>query len=298
MINKTFVYEKVIPLIEEKGKRIDVLLLQSLFEDKQQELVDELRQYQNKDFGLGHGLEPDIRMPNSSIAATNHGVVVLEQVKDRMVKEKFLEELVHYYEETYDETLERFVMVSKEVEDYPHAIWWSYKDVLENFPFGNPDPEVIGFLYQNRKHLKKVNINRLINTVIDYVKTETFKESGMHSILSVARFYKRVDKDVQNLIKDRLIEVIDNEIEKNLDQWNGYALEPYKVYIVSPDLCVNQLVHLEENLGQLLEKISSLSVSIPWQWYRDEDVFEEVKNDWLGFLYFTMIKALRLHREL
>ena len=42
MINKTFVYEKVIPLIEEKGKRIDVLLLQSLFEDKQQELVDEL----------------------------------------------------------------------------------------------------------------------------------------------------------------------------------------------------------------------------------------------------------------
>jgi len=237
-------------------------------------------------------------MPNSSIAATNHGVVVLEQVKDRMVKEKFLEELVHYYEETYDETLERFVMVSKEVEDYPHAIWWSYKDVLENFPFGNPDPEVIGFLYQNRKHLKKVNINRLINTVIDYVKTETFKESGMHSILSVARFYKRVDKDVQNLIKDRLIEVIDNEIEKNLDQWNGYALEPYKVYIVSPDLCVNQLVHLEENLVQLLEKISSLSVSIPWQWYRDEDVFEEVKNDWLGFLYFTMIKALRLHREL
>lgn len=298
MISKTFVYEKVIPLIEEKGKRIDVLLLQSLFEDKQEELVDELRQYQNKDFGLGHGLEPDIRMPDSSIAASNHGVVVLEQVKDLKVKEKLVEELVRYYEEAYDETLHRFVMVTKQVDDYPHAIWWNYEDILNNFPFGNPDPEVIGFLYQNRQYLQKVNINRLINSVVDYVKTETFKESGMHTILSVARFYKRVDKDVQNLIKDRLIEVIDYEIEKNLELWSGYALEPYKVYIISPDLCTNQLIHLEENLHQLLDKIHSLSVTVPWQWYRDEDVFEEVKNDWLGFLYFAMIKALRLHRDL
>lgn len=298
MINKAFVYEKVIPLIQEKGKHIDVLLLQSLFEDKQKEIVAELRHYQNDDFGLGHALEPDIRMPNSSIAATNHGVVIVDLIKDESVKEKLIEELVQYYESVYDEKLERFVMVSKHVEDYPHAIWWTFKDVLKEFPFGNPDPEVIGFLYQNRKHLKKLNINRLINSVIDYVKTETFKENGMHHILSVARFYNRVDKDVQNLIKDRLIEVIDYEIEKNLTKWDEYAFEPYKVYIIAPDLCVNQMINLNNNLKLLLGKVSDLSVSIPWKWYRDMEVFEEVKNDWLGYVYFNMIKALRLHREL
>ena len=211
MIKKSFVYEKVIPLIQEKGKQIDVLLLRSLFEDVEKEIVEELRQYQNDDFGFGHALEPDIRMPNSCVAATDHGLVILEQIKNESVKEKLIEELVEYYESVYNQELKRFVMTTKEVEDYPHAIWWTYKDVLKNFSFGNPDPEVIGFLYQNRKHLKKLNINRLINSVVDYVKTDAFKVSGMHHILSVLHFYKRVDKDVQNLIKDRLIEVIDYE---------------------------------------------------------------------------------------
>lgn len=298
MIDKAFVYDNVIPLIEQKGKLIDVLLIKSLFEDKQQEIIDELKKYQNEDFGLGKALEPDIRMPNSSVAATDHGVTILEIIKDRRLKETFIEELVQYYESVYNEELERFVMVSEHVEEHPHAIWWTYKDILKNFSFGNPDPEVIGFLYQNRKYVKKLNLNRLINTVVDYVKTDAFKDNGMHHILSVARFYSRVDKDVQNLIKDRLIEVVDCEIEKSLDQWDEYSFEPYKVYIEAPELCVNQMENLDENLKLLLEKVSNLSVSIPWQWYRDEDVFEKVKNDWLGYIYYTMIKALRLHREL
>jgi hypothetical protein len=298
MINKDFVYEKVIPLIKEKGKQIDVLLIQNLFEDKQEEIVEELKKYQNDDFGFGHGLEPDIRMPNSSVAATNHGIDVLEHVKDPAIKEELVKELVAYLEAAYDESLNRFIMVTEHVEDYPHAIWWSYKDILSNFPFGNPDPEVIGFLYQNRKHLKKLNINKLINSVIDYVNSERFMSAGMHHILSMSRFYKRVDKDVRNLIKDRLVTVIDRELEKDLDKWNEYVLEPYKIYIISPELCVNQGVNLKANLMGIFNKIGSLSIEIPWQWYRDEDVFEKVKDDWLGYLYFNMIRALRLHREL
>ena len=209
-----------------------------------------------------------------------------------------IEELVQYYEEAYDEKHERFVMVSEKVEEYPHAIWWTYKDILKNFTFGNPDPEVIGFLYQNRRYLKKLNINKLINKVIEYVMSDAFTTSGMHHIMSVAKFYKRVDKDVQNLIHDRLVEVIDREINENLDKWDEYALEPYKIYVIAPDLCINQSVNLDRNLEEILKKVESLDVKIPWQWYRDEEVFEKVKNDWLGYLYFGMIRALRLHREL
>lgn len=298
MIDKTFVYEKVIPLIEQKGKKIDVLLIQNLFEDKAQEIVEELKKYQNEDYGLGKALEPDIRMPDSSVAATDHGVAILDQIKDDSIKEDLEKELVQYYESVYNEEIERFVMVSEKVDDYPHAVWWNYKDILKNFTFGNPDPEVIGFLYQNRKHLKKLNIIKLINKVVEYIMSDSFKSGGMHHILSVAMFYKRVDRDVQNLIKDRLIEVIDAEINKDLDNWNGYAFEPYKIYVIAPELCSNHMSNLDRNLQLLLERVSELSVSVPWQWYRDEEVFEKVKNDWLGYIYFVMIKALRLHREL
>ena len=298
MIDKKFVYDKVIPLIEKKGRKIDVLLIQNLFEDKQQELVDELREYQNEDFGLGHALEADIRMPYSSVASTDHGVSILDQVKDTRIKEELEKELVEYYESVYNEELERFVMVDERVEEFPHAVWWTHKDILTNFTFGNPDPEVIGFLYQNRKHLKKLNIIKLINKVVDYIMSDDFKEGGMHHLLSVAMFYTRVDKDVQNLIRDRLIEVVDSVVESNPEKWNEYVLEPYKVYVVAPDLCANQMVNVDKNLEVLLDKVSNLSVEVPWQWYRDEEVFEKVKNDWLGYIYFGMIKALRLHREL
>ena len=236
-------------------------------------------------------------MPNSSVAVTDHGVVVLEMIKDPSFKEEILKELVGYYESVYDEGLKRFVMVGTEVEEHPHAIWWTYKDVLTNFPFGNPDPEVIGFLYQNRKYMKKLSINKLINAVIDYIKSEIFLDASIHQIISVAHFYKRVDMDVQNLIRDRLITVIDKEIEKDLGKWNEYVFEPYKVYIIAPELCVNQTVNLQNNLTVLLDRVRTLSVKIPWQWYRDEEVFEEVKNDWLGYLYFQMIMALRLYRN-
>jgi hypothetical protein len=212
------------------------------------------------------------------------------------VKEDIVKDIVEYLEHVYDSDLERFVMVPKEVEKYPHAIWWMHKDILKNFPFGNPDPEVIGFLYQNKQYLKSLNINGLMNKVIDFIKSEDFKKSTMHTILSVAKFYKRVDSDVQNLIKNEIIYVIDKELELASTKWDEYSFEPYKIYILDKFLCTNKLKLLNENLLYNLRKVENLSVEVPWKWYIYDDEFEAVKNDWLGALYFGMIKALRLHR--
>ena len=40
-------------------------------------LVNSFRKYQNKDGGFGHGLEPDIQMPQSSVLATTVGLQYL-----------------------------------------------------------------------------------------------------------------------------------------------------------------------------------------------------------------------------
>jgi hypothetical protein len=296
MIDKIFVYEKILPLIEEKGRMIDVLLIQNLFENKEQEIIDELRKYQNEDLGFGNALEPDLRMPNSSVVATNIAVSILDEIKDVSLKEPILKDIVTYYESIYNEELGRFLMTTKEVDNYPHAVWWNYADLEKNFPFGNPDPEVIGFLYQNRKYVQKLSLNHLINKVITYIRSDEFIQGGMHSLMSVISFNNRVDKDVQNLIHERIHDVVDFEITNGLGKWDEYGLEPYKIYLMDRHFTENHQKELEENLSFNKKKVESLTVQPNWKWYQYEEEFDKIKSDWTGYLYFSLIKALRHHR--
>ena len=298
MISKEYIYDKVLPLIKDKGRMLDYYLIQSLFENKDKEIINELMKYQNKDCGFGHGLEPDVQMPNSSILATEQAVKALRFVKDNKIKEQMIQDIVSYFEKSYDSEKGRFLMVTKEVSNYPHAVWWNFIDLEKNFPFGNPDPGVIGFLYENREHLKTLNYSKLINQVVDYVLSDKFLESGMHTLISVMSFYKSVDEDVRNLIHDRIHLLVKKEIDKGLEKWDEYSLEPYKIYIIGPHFLNTHLEDLGKNLTQIISKIKNLSVEVNWEWYQYNAEFEKVKFQWLGHLYFDMIRALKLHRIL
>lgn len=298
MIDKQFIYENVLPLVKEKSRLLEYYLIKSLFENVDENIIEELRKYQNKDGGFGHGLEPDVQMPNSSVLATNVAVYTLDRVKRIELKEDMIQGIVSYYESVYNKEKNRFFMVDDTVEKFPHAVWWNFKDLEKNFPYGNPDPEVIGFLFENRRFLTKLNYSKLINDVVDFVMSDTFLESSMHTLLSVISFYRRVDDDVKNLIHDRIHLLVTKELDSGLGKWEEYSLEPYKVYIIEPHFVNTHLESLGENLTQLISKINSLNVLPNWNWYQYDEVFEEVKYQWVGKMYFDMIRALKLHRVL
>jgi hypothetical protein len=296
MISKEFIYNDVLPLVKEKGRILDYYLIQSLFENKDNEIVEELNKYQNLDGGFGHGLEPDVQMPNSSILATEQAFYILRFVKDEKIKEKIIQDIVNFLEDSYDTDQDRFFMVTKEVDDFPHAVWWNFKDLEKNFPFGNPDPNVIGFLYENRKYLKTLNFSGLINHVVDFVMSDKFLESGMHVLMSVMSFYKSVDNDVKSLIHDRIHLLVNKELEAGLEKWDEYSLEPYKIYIIEPHFLNTHLELLGKNLTKVMTLIKNLEVEPNWNWHQYNDVFKVVKSQWLGNMYFNMIRALKLHR--
>ena len=298
MISKQFIYMNVLPLVKEKSRMLEYYLIMSLFENVDSNVLEELKKFQNSDGGFGNGLEPDVQMPNSSILATNVAIKALGFVKNKELKEQMIKDIVKYLENNYNHEKERFLMVDENVDKYPHAVWWNYSDLEKNFPFGNPDPEVIGFLYENRKYLTKLNFSNLINDVVEFIMSDKFLEASMHTLMSVLYFYKRVDDDVKNLIHDRIHLLVNKEIDAGLGKWDEYSLEPYKIYIIEPHFTNTYLESLGENLTGLIKKINSLEVVPNWQWYQYDDVFEEVRFDWVGHLYFDMIRALRLHRIL
>lgn len=296
MISKEFIYDKVLPLVEEKSRMIDYYLIKSLFENQDDNIINELKKYQNADGGFGNGLEPDVQMPNSSILATTMAVKILDFIRNPTVKEGIVKDIVAYFEENYNKKDNRFLMVDKNVNDYPHAVWWNYEETDSVKDYGNPEPEVIGFLFENRKHLTKLNFSNMINDVVEYIMSDAFLESDMHTLASVIEFYKRVDDDVKNLVHDRIHLLVKKEIDAGIGKWDEYILEPYKIYIQEPHFINTHLEELGMNLKELIEQINNLEVEAKWQWYQYNEVFEDVKHQWTGHIYFDMIRALRMHR--
>lgn len=296
MLSDELLRKNILTNIWDHGRRLDYYLVLSFLEDTDQEILFELQKYQNEDGGFGHGLEPDIRMPFSSVAATDIAIFALDFVKDHDLKEQMIEQIVHYYEENFDYSVKAWKMVPPMVDEFPRAVWWNYENV-DGFTYGNPNPEIIGFLYQNRKYLTKIDIISQMNKVIDYINDQFVKEATMHSIQSVLQFYKRVDKDVKNLIKAKLQRVIDAELEKTNGNWDEYSFEPYLVASIDKLLLSNHLEQLESNLHFNLQKLNSGLIEPTWNWYQYEDVFEEVRHEWSGYLTLKVVQALRLNQE-
>lgn len=298
MIQKEFVYEKVLPLVKEKGRMLDYYLIKSLFENVDNELSNEFKKYQNDDLGFGNALEPDCQMPHSSNLATSHVIGIINRIKDHSIREEIIKGMVQYFESSFDYENERFYMITEESEQYPHAVWWNYEDLHKNFTYGNPEPEIIGFMFKYRRFLTDFPINKQVNKVVNYILSDQFLEDGMHNLFSVLKFHKLVDQDVKNLIHDRIHELANKLLNQKVNP-DEYGLEPYKVYIIDHHYVIGHDAYLNENLEQLKKQVEELSVMPNWKWYQNDAFFEETaKYQWMGHIYFEKIKALRLHREL
>lgn len=293
MISDKYIKDKILPSIKEEGRMLDYYLVKGLVENSDKEIINELKKFQNKDFGFGHGLEPDLRMPYSSVSCTNHAVHILSYIQDKSLTKTLRKQIVEYYESVYIEELGRWRMTTKQVNDYPRAIWWNFETV-DNFTYGNPNPEIIGFLYENREFLLKIDIKKELNKMIDYVENKFLEEASMHSVLSLLHLYNKVDENTRGRIKSNLQKAIDNELNGSYGKWSTYGLEPYKVAIINIEFLESRIEELKENL-LYNQELLSIGLIVPnWEWYQFNDVFESCKMDWSGHLTLSVLRALRL----
>ncbi|MBN2605227.1 MAG: hypothetical protein JXR62_05300, partial [Bacilli bacterium] len=166
VLSNEFLKKNLLTKMWDESRKLEYYLLLRFLEDTDQEIVNELKKYQNDDGGFGHGLEPDIRLPFSNVASTDIAVYALDFVKDFFVKEEMIQRIVNYYENCFDYDNKSWTIVPQTVDDFPRAVWWNFSNV-NSFTYGNPNPEIIGFLYQNRRYLTKIDIVAQINKVIE-----------------------------------------------------------------------------------------------------------------------------------
>jgi len=295
-MNKKFIEEQLLPKLPTTNKELGIALLTHLIYQNDEELIHALTQYQNTDGGFGHGIEADIQMPFSNIASTNVAISILEDITNEEMKQPMIQDIVGYLESVYNKETMSFEMVPPMIEEYPHAVWWNY-DQLSSFTFGNPNPEVAGFLWTYRQYVTTLDLYKFIDKVMNYIQTTWKTEASMHSLLSILRFYKRIDLERQLRIVTDIQEIVEQLVEFNPKAWDDYVLEPYKIARIAPSFLQLHKDELEENIALYERKLAVDLIHPNWQWYQFEDIFENVKEGWTALLTYEVLYVLLTNRK-
>lgn len=276
MIDKQYIYDNVLPYIKQNGRKIEYYLILNLFKNKEEEILDELSKFQNPDGGFGYGLESDILTPSSNVACTDVAISYLDEIKDEKLKLNMIKDIIEYYEKSYNNEIQGWYLVNSDVDDYPHAIWWDY-DKRDTFGYGNPNPEIVGFLYQYKEYLNHLDINFLVSKIINYINNDFVPNGTDHCLYSVLEFYRRVDISIKRQIENKILQKIHRLISINKEEWESYVCEPYKIFKTKNSLGIKLYkTLLLENIDYHINILKENDyIPINWSWYQYDSIFEE-----------------------
>lgn len=293
---KETMYEKVLNGLLHTARPLDLELIRFLKTKNPAKVIMELKKFQNADGGFGNALEPDVRMPHSSAVATEFAINILSEIQASCIGyseyEHMIERIVRYLWDTYNETLNGWEIVPKEVDQYPHAVWWNYDGIKGFGPF-NPSATLFGFLYKHDPDHPHIR-TRLEKHIELFLKTPNEEIEG-HSILCLNRLKTYIKDEFDPAFDIKLNEAIVLKAEWDPDNWKNYTMEPIK-YIESPEhsLYIWHKETINRNLHFLLETQKEEGYwDIAFSWHQFEEVFESTaKIEWRGFFAFENLKHL------
>jgi hypothetical protein len=217
--------------IETHGRPLEAALMRYHFDGAPaREVAPELAKYQNADGGFGHGLEPDLRAPESSPLATS---VAFQLIRDLGggVPAEMTEAAVQYLLQTYDAERDVWRSVPPETDASAHAPWWSQaglEDAFNAFRF-NPTAELLGYLYDYRDLVPPVVLASLTQAVLS--RLTGLESMEMHDFLCCTRLAETANLHTpfQITLVDQLNRLLPRTVCTNPAEWSGYCLRPLQV---------------------------------------------------------------------
>jgi hypothetical protein len=258
-----------------------------------------LAAFQNPDGGFGHGLEPDIRLPDSSVIATTVGLQVL-RAYEAPEDHPLVQGAMGYLMATYDADNRVWPIIPPNVNDAPHAPWWGYDEDLAGRWGGflvNPRAEMVGYLHDYAGLVPASLRDTLTGDVIAYLDDHA-DEVGMFDVLCYVRLAetRRLPQAQRQALAARLAPVVDRLVVKDPAEWAKYVLTPLEV-VDSPDSPFADLLapSVAENLDVEIEHQAENGAWEPkWSWgglY--PEAWEQAKADWSGALTVRTLNVLQ-----
>ncbi|WP_432798418.1 hypothetical protein [Poriferisphaera sp. WC338] len=261
-------------------------------------VVRALEGFQNEDGGFGRGLEPDIRMAESSVVATKFALQVMMDVgvdED----EKLVRGGVEYLLEQFDETRRVWPLVGEDVMMAAHAPWWNWDGLEKEFGGYKVNPKAgVARCLKYYEGLVPVDfVNGIIDDLVDELGGADevlpfFDLVSYLMLLQMPGFEAAKNVFVSKQMKDMATKIVDGDPSI----WDGFAV---KAIWLAPsphaplaDVLVDELAI---NLDYEIDHQGDDGAWRPsWSWgstFKDE--WEKAEREWTGVLTLAMLRSLR-----
>lgn len=294
--------EKAVDFLAKQARPLDWARYQYHFADGDAERVlAELARFGNADGGFGNALEPDLRLPDSSVVATTVALQIMREVKAPS-NHPLVKNAVKYLLQTFDPAAMVWPIVPPNTDDAPHAPWWNYGESVAsdwNGFLGNPRPEILGYLYDYAPPGLPAWVRaRLTDAAISYLDEQADRVS-MFDLLCYNRLMRThtLPEDVRQSLLKRLRPLAMSLVETDPAKWKTYGLEPIEI-VDSPNSPFAELFSeiVELNLDAEIARQSDDGGWHPtWSWVGDvyPDDWPIAKRESAGFLTLRALLTLR-----
>jgi len=257
-----------------------------------------LAAYQNEDGGFGHGLEPDIRTPASSVIATTQAFAILRRL-GAGPGEPLVQRGIVYFLAHYDAEGRRWPIVPPAVEDAPHAPWWTYADGETNFNhfWFNPIAEALGYLY-DYPDLSPAGLRAEVFDALVMRMAAQADPLEMHDLLCLIALSESdgLSDKQRSQVEARVRRAIPATVVQEPAQWAQYGLTPLQV-APTPDARFADRLDPQAIAAQLdwwLETQLEEGVwPLPWSWAQvDPEAWAEAEREWQSRLLVERLATL------
>ncbi|MDT8719684.1 hypothetical protein IAI10_23905 [Clostridium sp. 19966] len=292
------IFEKVVQSINRYARPLEKSIFQyRFFGGTENEIVNELKKYQNKDGGFGHGIESDFRLTHSSPMATSIGIRLLSEIDSLKEAKEMISAAIGYLETTYDINRNGLFAVPKELNDFPHAPWWHYNEddgmTVIDKNWGNPSAEIVAYLYRYKEYVKSLDIEKLVEYAINYIESKE-EISSENEIFCYIKLYEVLTEHLQMRLERVISSAVEHVIVYDTKEWHEYVPTPvdFVSSINSSRFGVLES-KIDENLDFLINQLQSDGkINPPWgdSYYKGD--LKEAYNEWIGVLSLKALVTL------
>ncbi|MFD1019994.1 hypothetical protein [Thalassobacillus hwangdonensis] len=296
-------YHASLQFIIKEGRTLEKMKAKHLLHgEREEEIIRALASYQNEDGGFGHGLEPDFRLPASSPLATSVALQTLIHHDHLPSARIMIKEAIRYLERSFHADRSGWYAVPPEVNDYPHAFWWTVHENGMSWidaHWGNPSAEIIGYLLRYKNMVTELPIDELERIALNHLMNlQTFESE--HEIYCYLRFFRLHPELRSPTIDEQLERAVKQQIRYDQEAWKDYVPSPMK-FIQHPgeSLLGIPVEEINKNLDFLADRLKeSHCIEPTWEWNDYKEDWEKAKMEWSAILTLEAIDQLRSYERI
>ncbi|MBT3344117.1 MAG: hypothetical protein HN712_01210 [Gemmatimonadetes bacterium] len=284
MTEPTTALGRIETFVADNARALDVARFRHhLLGDSVDSVIAELARFQNEDGGFGHGLESDLRLPDSSPICTWVGLTQLVELGVDGESD-LVQRALAYLTVTYQARTHGWPPVGAAVNDHPHGAWWDF-DVEKGGTFfldtpWNPTAALVGFMWHYGNPGPPSRTHQT-DRAITYLRDRSDTDIEWHELNTLIQLASHAPEPQRQELQTLTAAAVDRVVERDPEEWSGYGPQPLN-FVSGPEhyLYAGLREHVEANLDDWMETLQEDGAWVlSYKWQRDEEAFERLRPE-------------------